>query len=362
MDTETFTSTLEEAGLSPYESEVYATLLEVGTASATEIADESGVPGPRIYDILRSLADRGYVETYEQDTLQARAHNPEDVLADLRERASQFKAAAEEIETRWEQPELKHNNVSIVKRLETVVDHTRQFIENATHQVYLSASLADVDQLRDALDAAHDRGVAVHLTVHTENGGEPPAAGNFEGICREARYRRLPAPFVALVDREKTCFFHHPDAVDQYGVLVDDRTHSYVFHWYFLAALWEHCETIYSERSSELPAEYVDIRQLVADIGPLVDDGVSLAVSIDGYETETGQPVSCTGTVTETELATSSAEATNPSLVAGQATLYVETDDGERSVGGWGAIIEDIEATRVIVEDADSPVDLSRTN
>ena len=104
------------------------------------------------------------------------------------------------------------------------------------------------------------------------------------------------------------------------------------------------------------------IRQLVADIGPLVDDGVSLAVSIDGYETETGQPVSCTGTVTETELATSSAEATNPSLVAGQATLYVETDDGERSVGGWGAIIEDIEATRVIVEDADSPVDLSRTN
>jgi len=362
MDTETFTDVLEEAGLSPYESEVYATLLEVGTASATEIADESGVPGPRIYDILRSLAERGYVETYEQDTLQARAHDPAEVLADLRERASQFEAAAEEIETRWEQPELKHNNVSIVKRLETVIDRTRQFIEDSTHQVYLSASLDGIDELSDALEAAHERGVAVHLSVHTENGGEPPSPANFEGLCREARYRRLPAPFVALVDREKTCFFHHPDAVDQYGVLVDDRTHSYVFHWYFLAALWEHCETVYSELSSELPAEYVDIRQLVADIGPLVEDGVSLAVSIEGYETETGQPVSCTGTVTETELATSTTDAVNPSLVAGQATLYVETDDAELSVGGWGAIIEDIEATRVIVEDADSPVDLGRTN
>ncbi len=362
MDTETFSSVLEEAGLSPYESKVYATLLEVGTASATEVADESGVPGPRIYDVLRSLADRGYVETYEQDTLQARAHDPSGVLSDLRERASQFEAAAEEIETRWEQPELKHNNVSIVKRLETVIDRTRQFIENATHQVYLSASLEEIDELSDTLKSAHERGVAVHLSVHTEHGGEPPGADNFKGICREARYRRLPAPFVALVDREKTCFFHHPDAVDQYGVLVDDRTHSYVFHWYVLAALWEHCETIYSELSDDLPAEYVDIRQLVADIGPLIEDGVSLAVSIEGYETETGQPVSYTGTVTKTERATSGADGTNPSLVAGQATLYVETDNAELSVGGWGAIIEDIEATRVILEDADSPIDLGRTN
>jgi len=362
MDTETFTSILEEAGLSPYESEVYATLLEVGTASATEIADESGVPGPRIYDVLRSLADRGYVETYEQDTLQARAHDPAEVLADLRERATQFEAAAEEIETRWEQPELKHNNVSIVKRLETVLDRTRQFIEGSTHQIHLSASMDEIDELSDALEAAHDRGVAVHLSVHTENGEKPPRAEVFEGRCREARYRRLPAPFVALVDREKTCFFHHPDAVDQYGVLVDDRTHSYVFHWYFLAALWEHCETLYSELSNELPAEYVDIRQLVADIGPLIEEGVSLAVSIDGYDTETGQPVSCTGRVTDTELATSAAGTANPSMVAGQATLYVETDDAELSVGGWGAIIEDIEATRVILEDADSPIDLDRSN
>jgi len=362
MDTETFTTVLEEAGLSPYESEVYATLLDVGTASATEIADQSGVPGPRIYDVLRSLADRGYVETYEQDTLQARAHDPGDVLDDLRDRATQFEAAAEEIETRWEQPELKHNNVSIVKRLETVLDRTRQFIEDSTHQIHLSANLDDIEQLSDALRAAHDRGVAVHLSVHTENGEAPPAAETFEGLCREARYRRLPAPFVALIDREKTCFFHHPDAVDKYGVLVDDRTHSYVFHWYFLAALWEHCETIYSELSNELPAEYVDIRQLVADIGPLVEEGVSLAVSIEGYDTDTGQPVSCTGMITDTELATSSTDDVNPSLVAGQATLYVETDEAERSVGGWGAIIEDIEATRVIIEDADSPVDLSRSN
>jgi len=83
METEQFVTVLEEAGLSPYEATVYVTLLDLGTASATAIADESGVPGPRIYDILRSLADRGYVETYQQGTLQARAHDPTDVIGDL---------------------------------------------------------------------------------------------------------------------------------------------------------------------------------------------------------------------------------------------------------------------------------------
>jgi len=356
MDTNTFISVLEEAGLSPYEADVYATLLEMGTASATEVADESGVPGPRIYDVLRSLTDRGYVETYEQDTLQARAHDPNEVLTDLRERAEQFEAAAEEIETRWEQPELRHNKVSIVKRFGTVLDRTRQFIEESTHQIHLSGTIDDIEELREAIEAAHDRGVAIHLSIHAEDDDNPPEAEEFAGLAREVRYRWLPAPFVALIDRQKTCFFHHPDAVDQYGILVDDRTHSYVFHWYFLASLWEHSKPIYSERNAELPIEYVDVRRLVAEIGPLVAEGIRLAVSVEGYNTETGDPVSLTGTVTDTEHATSGSA--SPSLVAGQATLYVETDDSEVSVGGWGAIIEEVEATRVIIEDADQPVDL----
>ena len=94
METETFVTVLEEAGLSPYEAEVYVTLLDLGTASATEIADESEVPGPRIYDVLRSLADRGYVETYKQGTLQARAHDPPDVVENLQDRAARSHTTA----------------------------------------------------------------------------------------------------------------------------------------------------------------------------------------------------------------------------------------------------------------------------
>jgi len=358
METEQFVTVLEEAGLSPYEATVYVTLLDLGTASATAIADESGVPGPRIYDILRSLADRGYVETYQQGTLQARAHDPTDVIGDLHNRANQFEAAAEEVETRWEQPELQSNKASIVKRFQTVVDRADEFIRESMNQVHLSATVEDIDQLEDALRPAHNRGVAIHISLHTGADETPPPADRFKGICKEVRHRRLPAPFVALIDREKTCFSHHPDAIDQYGMLVNDRTHSYVFHWYFMTCLWDHCEPIYSERNTTPPIEYVDIRRLVGDIAAHVDGGVTFVVSVEGHNVETGEPQQFTGWVTDTEYATDTDGIEALYRVAGQATLYVKTDDGELSVGGWGAVIEDVEATNIIVEAADQAVDL----
>ncbi|MFC7136897.1 TrmB family transcriptional regulator [Halobaculum litoreum] len=104
MDTESLVETLEAAGLSPYQSAAYVALLDLGTASATDVADASGVPAPRIYDVLRTLEELEYIETYEEGSLRARAHSPSIVLDDLRGRANRLEAAAEEVEDRWEQP------------------------------------------------------------------------------------------------------------------------------------------------------------------------------------------------------------------------------------------------------------------
>jgi sugar-specific transcriptional regulator TrmB len=65
MDTDELAATLREAGLSPYQADAYAALLAVGSASAGELTDESGVSRPRIYDVLRDLATEGYVTTYD---------------------------------------------------------------------------------------------------------------------------------------------------------------------------------------------------------------------------------------------------------------------------------------------------------
>lgn len=76
MNTDDLVAVLKQAGFSPYQADAYVTLLELGATAASELADASDVPGPRIYDVLGDLEDRGYVVTYEQDRLYARARDP----------------------------------------------------------------------------------------------------------------------------------------------------------------------------------------------------------------------------------------------------------------------------------------------
>jgi sugar-specific transcriptional regulator TrmB len=360
MDSAELVGTLERAGLSPYQAEAYVALLEYGATSATELASASDVPKPRIYDVLEELEDRGYVETYEAGSLHARAHSPADVMEDLRARAGMFESAAEEVEERWEQPSLESNRASIVKRFQTVYERASMFVDGAQHQVHLSLTPEEFTRLRPRLVAAHDRGVSVRVSIHTKPGEDPPDL-DFRGACWEARHRRFPAPFVTLVDRRKTCFAHHPDAFEEYGVLVDDRTHAHVFHWYFRTALWDDWETLYVA-TGDGPVEYLDIRQCARDLSPLIEAGADVRARVEGYDIETGENVELEGRVREAVVSATGdrtdgvndSNGGRPSM-AGQVSLVVETDDGATTVGGWGSMLESVEATHITVLEVISP-------
>jgi signal transduction histidine kinase/sugar-specific transcriptional regulator TrmB len=157
MESGGLTDILQDAGLSPYQAEAYVRLLELGTASATELAEASDVPDARIYDVLRDLDEHGYVEVYEQDTFRARAVDPDVVVEDLTERAGRFEAAAEEIRERWQQPAMDSHAVSIVKRFDTVFDRAAALIGEAENEVQLAVTPAQFEQLRPALGRAFDR-------------------------------------------------------------------------------------------------------------------------------------------------------------------------------------------------------------
>jgi len=348
METDELIETLEEAGLSPYQADAYVALLRLGTASASEIAGASDVPIPRVYDVVRDLEDFGYVETFDQGSLRARAHSPTEVLEDLRGQAEQFEQAAEEVEKRWEQPEPERTQASIVSRLGTVLDRAEAFVGDADYRGLLSATPEHVEALRPALAAALDRGVSVYVSAHTAPDADPPPASLFESTATEARHRPIPAPFVALVDRERTCFAHHPDSYGDYGMLVDDRVHSYVFHWYFLTCLWEQYEPVH-RTDSDPPRPYIDVRYCVRELHPLIEAGDRVRVRVEGYDRRAGDAVELTGRPVDAVYAPD-APGDDPASIlrmAGQATLVVDTGEESLSVGGWGAVLEDVEATRI---------------
>lgn len=98
-------SRLGELGLSSYEEKSYRTLLSLGRATATELAEASGVPKGRIYDVLNGLAARDIVRAIETDPRSYEAVAP-DVAADrllaerrceLAERAERYEDLAAEV-------------------------------------------------------------------------------------------------------------------------------------------------------------------------------------------------------------------------------------------------------------------------
>jgi sugar-specific transcriptional regulator TrmB len=348
------TEILEDAGLSPYQADAYVTVLELGSASATDIADASDVPDPRIYDVLRDLEKRGYVETYEQDSLHARAHNPETVLADLRERADRFEDAAEEIETLWDAPEMDSHTVSFLTRIDTVLDKAEAKIGAATDQIEVAASLEQFRRLEPAIRAAHDRGVHVRLVIHVdEEGGETlPAESTLAALSSEVRYRTIPMPFLVLVDRTATCFAPHALSTNRYGIIVEDRTHAYVFHWFFMAGLWEAAAAVV-DPDDTLPRTYVNVRKCIRDVGPLVETGSEITVTVDALDVETGETVTVEGTIVDVEFPCLEAAEARDHYLGGQATIVLDVDDRIVEIGGWGAVMEDYEATRIVVERID---------
>jgi len=56
---------LSEYGLNSYESATYTTLVRTGASTAHLISQESKVPYGKIYPVLASLQEKGFVEVFE---------------------------------------------------------------------------------------------------------------------------------------------------------------------------------------------------------------------------------------------------------------------------------------------------------
>ena len=83
-------------GLKEYEARVYVALVGLGEANARLIHETSGVPRPRVYDILQNLAAQGCIEVRQGSPLMYRAVQPGVVIEHLK--ANLDRAAHESIE------------------------------------------------------------------------------------------------------------------------------------------------------------------------------------------------------------------------------------------------------------------------
>jgi len=76
---------LRKLGLTEYEAKAYAALVGLGEATARGVHEKSGVPRTRIYDILRDLEGKGFVEFIHGSPTYYRAVEPDQVMERLRD-------------------------------------------------------------------------------------------------------------------------------------------------------------------------------------------------------------------------------------------------------------------------------------
>ena len=75
---------LTRLGLKEYEAKIYVALVGLGEANVRRIHEISGVPRPRVYDVLNALAEKGFIEIRQGSPLMYHAVRPDIVVAFLK--------------------------------------------------------------------------------------------------------------------------------------------------------------------------------------------------------------------------------------------------------------------------------------
>jgi len=83
------TDLLERLDLKEYEATALSHLLSAGRTTAPDIAEATGIPKARVYGVLDSLADMGYIKVYPGRPKEYQSKSPEAILERVKENRRQ---------------------------------------------------------------------------------------------------------------------------------------------------------------------------------------------------------------------------------------------------------------------------------
>ena len=158
--------------LGEYERAALSELLALGRTTAPNLAEATGVPKARIYGVLESLADRGFVKVIPGRPKEYQPRSPEAILDRAAENRRQaFEAFGPRFEAASEDIRPAEELFYVVDVGEPSERETRRLYHEAEERVnVLTKSFAYLDSVAPSLADALDRGVEVDvLLLHPEH-------------------------------------------------------------------------------------------------------------------------------------------------------------------------------------------------
>lgn len=136
---------LREMGLNAYEIDAYVVLLDGGQMTAMEISREASVPYSKIYEVLNSLKQKGWVKSSESRPFKYHPVPPNEAVAYAKLRLedkyqSWETALSEELQPMYEKRELvERPDMLILRGQQAVLNKLEEVLTNATKEVMIAA-------------------------------------------------------------------------------------------------------------------------------------------------------------------------------------------------------------------------------
>ena len=333
---------LRNLGLTPYEAKAYLVLLRNKVMTSTQISKEAHIPQPRVYDVLKSLEDKGLVIVSEGRPKLYRVEEPRKALKKLAYRIIE---------------KVKENYLSLVDVLEEmyvskaeevreeiwklnspnrIYDKILDVISNAQVELLISAYDHMLDKLKPRLKKLNRKGVSICLITYSYS--EP------QKYVDEHRVKKTIGTVIVIADRSEMVFvtnWHEPLRVVPTGFYTKNIHLIRLFNEYFIHNLRDFAEPIYTSWGKKVfTRKFLNLVRAIDMINILRRSGRKVTVKVSGRYVKTGKKVFLEGEPVRTVY----------NVAEGVAQIFVRTPDGrEVSVGGWQAYLEDVEAEYVEV-------------
>lgn len=193
--TQQILDTLRQIGLNLYERKLWVALLSRGTSSAGELSKLAKVPHSRTYDVLESLADKGFIMIQATKPIKYVATNPSEAL----ERAKKHLKEETEVKvTRINQLQ----SSAVTKELEKIFKTGVELVEPGE----MTGSLKGRHALHTQLDTLF-KGSKKRIHIVTTGDGLRELTAKHGEVLRKASNRGVKVRIAAHVGKE------HGDAV-----------------------------------------------------------------------------------------------------------------------------------------------------
>ncbi|MDS0219945.1 TrmB family transcriptional regulator [Haloarcula sp. S1AR25-5A] len=344
MDDSTLRDRLGQLGLSEKEVDTYLSILGSGEATASEIADDTGVSKRYVYSISESLEDRGFVEVNDHVVpTTIRARPPEEVIDALTDRLEEMSGA---LDSRYSASAREPQQFDVIKSRVTVIKRLTEYIRNAEREIMLSVPQQYLPEISEELSAAVDRGVLVMLVVNSADDLNPD---DVAGLASVVRSWDRAMPIMLTVDAQfglvSPAEMVTRTNSDQRAIAFVQQQLVPVLSGSFLGNYWLMATEVTVTDPAPLPATYLDFRHAVLQATLHLRAGHDVQVSAEVRPVQPGDDTThIEGAVVETKQGVAEPETNSYPI---EHTLLVDIGDRTVSLGGSGSFIEDYETDEV---------------